>query len=185
MIITTYRNSSPSVHLTTSQSNVDRIIYKRILFDYNHSPQADTSMGLNKLYLTLCKLETTYPEGAFIVAGDFNKANLKTRLPKLYQQLDCATRAGKTLDHCYSNFRDAYKALPRPPFGKADHDSILLLPAYLFNGISLGIQISKGPSCSSYRFHLMSTVFRNWLRLFLCVMKTYDHLERGSLEVYC
>ena len=93
-------------------------------------PQADTSMALNKLYLTLCKLETTYPEAAFIVAGDFNKANLTTRLPNLNQHLDCATRAGKSLDHCYSNFRDAYKALPRPPFGKADHQSILLLPAY-------------------------------------------------------
>uniref|UniRef100_A0A8K9USR6 Reverse transcriptase domain-containing protein n=1 Tax=Oncorhynchus mykiss TaxID=8022 RepID=A0A8K9USR6_ONCMY len=93
-------------------------------------PQADTSMALNELYLTLCKLETIYPEAAFIVAGDFNKANLKTRLPKFYQHIDCATRGGKTLDHCYSNFRDAYKALPRPPFGKADHDSILLIPAY-------------------------------------------------------
>ena len=106
---------------------------KRILFNYNHSriypPQADTSMAQNKLYLTLCKLESIYPEAAFIVAGDFNKANLKTRLPKLYQHIDCATRAGKTLDHCYSNFRDAYKALPRSPFGKADHDSILLIPA--------------------------------------------------------
>ena len=58
-------------------------------------------MALNKLYLTfLCKLETTYPEAAFIVAGDFNKANLKTRLPKLYRHIDCATMAGKTLDHC-------------------------------------------------------------------------------------
>ena len=37
-------------------------------------PQADTSMTLNELHLTLCKLETTYPEAAFIVAGD------KTRL---------------------------------------------------------------------------------------------------------
>jgi hypothetical protein len=78
--------------------------------------------------LTLCKLETTYPEDAFIVAGDFNKDNLKTMLPKFYQHIDCETRAGKTLDHCYSYFREAYKALP--PFGKADHDSILLLPAY-------------------------------------------------------
>ncbi|XP_052332830.1 uncharacterized protein LOC127911022 [Oncorhynchus keta] len=93
-------------------------------------PQADTSMALNELYLTLCRLESIYPEAAFIVAGDFNKANLKTRLPKLYQHIDCTTRAGKTLDHCYSNFRGAYKALPRSPFGKADHDSILLIPAY-------------------------------------------------------
>ncbi|CDQ99807.1 unnamed protein product [Oncorhynchus mykiss] len=87
-------------------------------------------MALNELYLTLCKLESIHPEAAFIVAGDFNKANLKTRLPKFYQHIDCATRAGKTLDHCYSNFCDAYKALPRPPFGKADPDSILLIPAY-------------------------------------------------------
>ena len=52
-----------------------------------------------------------YPEAASIVAGDFNKANLKTRLPKLYPHLDCATMADKTLDLCYSNFRDSYKAL--------------------------------------------------------------------------
>jgi hypothetical protein len=33
----------------------------------------------------------------------------------------------KTLDHLYSTHRDAYKALPHPPFGKSDHNSILLL----------------------------------------------------------
>ena len=82
-----------------------------------------------ELHWTLCKLETTYSKAAFIVALDFNKANLKTR-PKFYQHIKCATRAGSILDHCYSNFRDAYKALPCPPFGKSDHDSMLLLPAY-------------------------------------------------------
>ena len=56
---------------------------------------------------TLCKLGTIYPEAAFIVPGDFNKANLRTWLPKPYQHIDCSTRAGKTLDHCYSNLRDA------------------------------------------------------------------------------
>ena len=93
------------------------------------SPQADTMTALKGLHWTLCKLETIYPEAAFIVAGDFNKANLRARLPKFYQHFDCSTRAGKTLGH-YSNFRDAYKGLPRPPFGKSDHDSILLLPSY-------------------------------------------------------
>jgi hypothetical protein len=34
-------------------------------------PQADTTMALKELHWTLCKLETTYPEAAFIVAGDF------------------------------------------------------------------------------------------------------------------
>ena len=65
--------------------------------------------------------------GCITVAVDFNKANLYlTLLPKF----ECATRAGSFLDYCYSIFRDAYKALPCPAFGKSDHDSILLLPAY-------------------------------------------------------
>jgi hypothetical protein len=40
------------------------------------------------------------PKAAFIVAGYCNKANLRTRLPILYQYIDYSTRAGKTLDHC-------------------------------------------------------------------------------------
>jgi hypothetical protein len=93
-------------------------------------PQADTKTAIRELHWTLCQLETIYPEAAFIVAGDFNKANLRTRLPKFYQHIDCSTCAGKTLDHCYSNFHDAYKALPCPSFGKSDHNSIFLLPSY-------------------------------------------------------
>jgi hypothetical protein len=71
-----------------------------------------------------------HPEAAFIVAGDFNKANLRTRLSKFYQHSECATRAVSILDHCYYNFCDVYKAITRPAFGKSDNDSILLLPAY-------------------------------------------------------
>ena len=37
---------------------------------------------------------------------------------------------GKKLDHLYSTHRDTYKALPCPPFGKFDHNAILLIPAY-------------------------------------------------------
>ena len=33
-----------------------------------------------------------------------------------------------TADHLYSTHRDAYKA--RPSFGRSDHNSILLIPAY-------------------------------------------------------
>jgi hypothetical protein len=42
----------------------------------------------------------------------------------------CNQRGKKTLDHFYSTHRDAYKALPRPPFDKSDHNSILLIPAF-------------------------------------------------------
>ena len=47
-----------------------------------------------------------------------------------YQHVTCATRGDTTLDHLYSTLRNTYMAVPRPPFGKSDHTSILLLPAY-------------------------------------------------------
>ncbi len=61
---------------------------------------------------------------------DFNKANFRTIAPKYFQHITINTRGDHILDHCYSPFRDAYKSLPRPPFGKSDHSSVLLLPAY-------------------------------------------------------
>jgi hypothetical protein len=36
---------------------------------------------MKELHWTLCKLETKHPEAAFIVAGDFNKAHLRTIIP--------------------------------------------------------------------------------------------------------
>ena len=48
----------------------------------------------------------------------------------LYQHVKCATRGKTILEHLYSTHRDAYRALPRPQFGKSDHNSILLISAY-------------------------------------------------------
>jgi hypothetical protein len=36
----------------------------------------------------------------------------------------------KTIDHLYSTHRNPYKAPPHTPFGKSDHNAILLIPAY-------------------------------------------------------
>ena len=93
-------------------------------------PQADTDRALRELYGSISEQETAHPEVAFIVAGDFNKANFKTIAPKFHQHINFNTRGDRVLDHCYSPFRDGYKSLPRPPFGKSDHSSVLLLPAY-------------------------------------------------------
>ena len=57
------------------------------------------------------------------MAGDLNAGKLKSVLHVKY-----ATRERETLDNLYSTHRDAYKALPRPPFGKSDHNYILLIP---------------------------------------------------------
>ncbi|XP_042078701.1 uncharacterized protein LOC121814866 [Haplochromis burtoni] len=93
-------------------------------------PQADTDRALRELYSAISSEETAHPEAAFITAGDFNKGNLKKVSPKLHQHILFNTRGNRLLDHCYTSFRDAYKALPRAPFGQSDHCSILLLPAY-------------------------------------------------------
>ncbi len=49
---------------------------------------------------------------------------------KYFQHITINTHGDRVLDHCYTSFRDAYKSLPRPPFGKSDHSFVLLLPAY-------------------------------------------------------
>ncbi len=66
----------------------------------------------------------------FVVTGDFNKANFRAIAPKYFQHITINTGGDRVLDHCYSAFRGTYKSLPRPPFGKSDHSSVLLLPAY-------------------------------------------------------
>ncbi len=96
-------------------------------------PQANTDQALRELYRNINEQETTHPDAAFIITGDFNKANFRTIAPKYFQHVTINTRGDRILDHCYTSFRDAYKSLPRPPFGKSDHSSILLLPAYRQN----------------------------------------------------
>ncbi len=93
-------------------------------------PQANTDQALKELYGNISEQETTHPDAAFVVTGDFNKANFRTIATKYFQYITINTRGDRVLDHCYSPFRDAYKSLPRPPFGKSDHSSVLLLPAY-------------------------------------------------------
>lgn len=65
---------------------------------------ANVSTALSLLLTIINKQQLARPDGVFIVAGDFNKACLKTVLPKFVQYVDCATRGDKTLDHVYSNF---------------------------------------------------------------------------------
>ncbi len=93
-------------------------------------PQANTDQALRELYRNISEQETAHPDAAFVVTGDFNKANFRTIAPKYFQHVTINTRGDRTLDHCYTPFRDAYKSLPRQPFGKSDHSSVLLLPAY-------------------------------------------------------
>ncbi len=71
-----------------------------------------------------------HPDAACIIAGDFNKANLKKVLPNFHQHISCPTRGLNTLDHCYTPLNNAYKAHSLPAFGKSDHVAIFLTPEY-------------------------------------------------------
>ncbi len=75
-------------------------------------PQANTDQALKELYGNISEQETAYPNAAFIVTGDFNKANFRTIAPKYFQHITINTRGDRVLDHCYSPFRDPYKSIP-------------------------------------------------------------------------
>ncbi len=90
-------------------------------------PQADTGLALSKLHDVISGYIT---DAAFIIAGDFNKANLRQVMPNFHQHVSCPTRGPNTLDHCYSRFKNAYKARSLPAFGKSDHAAIFLTPEY-------------------------------------------------------
>ncbi len=51
-------------------------------------------------------------------------------MPNLYQHVSCPTRGQNTLDHCYTQFKNAYNARSLPALGKSDHGALLLTPEY-------------------------------------------------------
>ena len=92
--------------------------------------EAGTKIALNELYSTISKQENAHTEAVLLVAWDFNAGKLKSVLPNFYQHVKCVTRGGKNSGPPLLTHKDTYKDLPRPPFGKSDHNSILLIPAY-------------------------------------------------------
>lgn len=59
---------------------------------------------------------------------DFN--HVAKALAHYYQYVTCPTRRNKRLNLCYGSVRDAYKSLPLPPLGSANHNCVFLLPTY-------------------------------------------------------
>ncbi len=67
-----------------------------------------------KLHDVISGYINQHPDAAFIIVGDFNKANLRQVMPNFHQHVSCPTRGPNTLDHCYSQFKNAYKARSLP-----------------------------------------------------------------------
>ncbi|XP_078255867.1 uncharacterized protein LOC144593736 isoform X2 [Rhinoraja longicauda] len=101
-----------------------------ILIAVHIPPQADVKLALEGLHTVINSLETKYPKALLIIAGNFNQANLTSVLPNYNQHISWPTRGSDSLDHCYTTIKNAYRAVPRPNFGKSDHMAVFLLPAY-------------------------------------------------------
>lgn len=96
-----------------------------------HIPlQADVKLALEELRAVVNSFETKYPRALCIIAGNFNQANLTSVLPNYNQHVSWPTRGSDVLDHCYTTIKNAYRAVPRPNFGKSDHQAMFLLPVY-------------------------------------------------------
>lgn len=87
-------------------------------------------MALAELHGVLDVVRHSHPDAAFIVAVDFNKANLQKVMPNFYQHVTCTTRGANILEQCYSPYRKGYKAVLKPAFGRSAHNTILLIPEY-------------------------------------------------------
>ena len=100
-----------------------------VIYQY---PDADDSAMKDYLISSLVSLEATYPNCAFILAGDFNR----TFLPMIQSALKSfnlkptvkfPTRGDKTLDQIFTNLDDYFSVPTRlPPFGLSDHVTIYM-----------------------------------------------------------
>ncbi len=108
------------------QSQISSIIVTAVYIP----PQANTDLALSKLHDVLSGYINKHPDAVFIIAGDFNKANLRQVMPNFYQHVSCPTRGLNTLDHCYTQFKNGYIAHSLPAFCKSDHAAIFLTPEY-------------------------------------------------------
>ncbi|KAK3511590.1 hypothetical protein QTP70_011216 [Hemibagrus guttatus] len=116
--------------LVTYHYNCSLLDGTRLYSSVYNSPSANAKEALCELYGAINELQNAHPDGLFIIAGDFNHANLKSVLPKFHQHVDFATRGMNTLDLVYTNIPGAYRAEPRPHLGYSDHISVMLIPAY-------------------------------------------------------
>ncbi len=100
-----------------------------LILVYIH-PRANTTTATEHITSTLNKIEQLSPDSPKYILGDFNHCCPDKFLKGFQQYVKCTTRMGKIFDKCYGSVQDAYRALPFPPLGTADHHTILLAPAY-------------------------------------------------------
>ncbi len=92
----------PILSLLTSESDITAVYIP---------PQADTSLALSNLHDVLSGYNNKHPDAAFIIAGDFNKANLKKVMPNFHQHISLSNQ---TTEYTWSLLHSAQKCLQSP-----------------------------------------------------------------------
>ena len=132
-----------SVKMTTSCSqNLETLVVKCVPF---YSPRefscfifvgvyittsADKKEAVKELHSIISELERTHPDATIILLGDFNRAPFNRLITKYKPQIFTGTRDNVVLDQCFMTIKDAYHTVTRPPIGRSDHNTMLLIPAY-------------------------------------------------------
>ena len=105
------------IHLKCRPHFLPRELNVIHLFAVYIPPDADKKAATNKIDSFIDTCVANQPDSAIIIAGDFNKAKLTSRL---YQHVTINTREERKLDLCYSNIKHAYKSYKLPPLGSSE-----------------------------------------------------------------
>lgn len=117
-----------------------------------HPPGADENLIRDHLFQSLALAESKFPNCGIIVAGDFNRLDVK-RIKKhfrLKQVVKSPTRNDVILDFVLTNMHDYYNT-PQilPPFGLSDHNTVMVLPKARASNSNTRNVISKRDSRAS------------------------------------
>ncbi len=104
--------------------------FPQLYFHVLYIHRAKIYIASDVLMKTLNKLDAKSPDSPKCILGDFNQCFWDNVLKGIYQYVSCATRADKILDRCYGPIQGAYKSVPLPLLGSANHNTILLASAY-------------------------------------------------------
>ena len=100
-----------------------------VMVVYIH-PRANADNASETILQSTQKLQAISPDAPVLILGDFNHCSLQKTIRNFDQYVKFPSRLNKTPDLCYGSIKGAYKAIPLPPLGGADHNCIQLIPSY-------------------------------------------------------
>ena len=148
-----------------------------------HPPAADDVQMTNYLIDTLSKIESSMPNAAIILAGDFNRLNITqlTSQFRLKQLVKFYTRGERTLDLILTNLKSFYQTPNKhSPFGLSDHCTISVIPKQRkksSNKRKTVIVRDMRPSSKKAFGRFLSTIDWSYLELFKSIDDKYNYFN--------